>query len=152
LKLFFFKNIEDFMKPIEVGCAIIHKHGKLLITQRHLEDSFGGYWEFPGGKRESNETLEACLAREVYEELGVEVKPDRLLCRRDHESHGRKLALFFYFCSLEKGEPSTHDCRDFRWVSAKDIGEYKFLPGDQEVLKDLLENWDKYFNMEGSGR
>ena len=40
---------------LEVGCAIIHKNGKLLIAQRHLNDSFGGYWEFPGGKVEAGE-------------------------------------------------------------------------------------------------
>jgi 8-oxo-dGTP diphosphatase len=67
------------MEAIEVGCAIIHKNGKLLIAQRHLQDSFGGYWEFPGGKREQGEAIEACLVREALEELGIRILPERLL-------------------------------------------------------------------------
>jgi len=53
------------LKEIEVGCAVIYRRGKLLISQRRPGDSLGGYWEFPGGKRDGDETFEACIAREV---------------------------------------------------------------------------------------
>jgi mutator protein MutT len=85
------------MERIAVGCAIIHKQGKLLIAQRHLKDSFGGYWEFPGGKREPHETIEACLEREALEELGIRIAPERLLCKRDHGTKDRGITLFFCF-------------------------------------------------------
>lgn len=133
------------MEIIEVGCAIIRKDGLLLIAQRNLNDSYGGYWEFPGGKREPGETLEACLAREVFEELGVRVCPEKLLCRHTHELPGRKITLCFYFCDWTEGEPAALDCRDFRWVTRREIGKYKFLPGDLEVLEALKKNWEEYF-------
>ncbi len=130
---------------IEVGCAIIHKNGSILIAQRHLHDSFGGYWEFPGGKRESQETIEACLEREAYEELGIRIRPERLLCNRVHGAPDRKISLFFFFCKWMEGEPRALDCKDFRWVSRESIRDYKLLPGDLEVLEDLVLHWEEYF-------
>jgi len=140
------------MTLIDVGCAIIHRNGRLLIAQRHLQDSFGGVWEFPGGKREENETIEACLAREALEELGVRIHPERLLCRREHRNKDRGIALFFYFCRWESGEPRAIDCKDFRWVGREDIRDAEFLPGDLEVLEDLILHWEEYFKMDGIGR
>jgi len=133
------------MEPLEVGCAIIHKNGKLLIAQRHLDDSFGGYWEFPGGKREQNETIEACLAREAFEELGIRIQPERLLCNRMHETSKYRISLFFFFCKWVSEEPRAIDCKDFAWVSRENIRQYRLLPGDLEVLEDLVLHWDDYF-------
>ncbi len=162
------------MEAFEVGCAIIHKNGKLLIAQRHLKDSFGGYWEFPGGKREQGETIEACLVREAFEELGIRIHPERLLCNRVHgpnpdhpaatkagwghpSRHSQKenkdlggtsermISLFFFFCRWVSGEPRAIDCKDFRWVSQGDIRQYTLLPGDLEVLADLVLHWEEYF-------
>lgn len=137
------------MKIFEVGCAIIHKNGRLLIAQRHLQDSFGGFWEFPGGKREEGETIEACLVRETSEELGVRVRPERLLCRREHDHKDCRIVLFFFFCKWEGGEPRALDCRDFRWVERAEIRGCKFLPGDLEVLEDLVLHWEEYFGTGG---
>jgi mutator protein MutT len=140
------------MGAFEVGCAIIHKEGMLLIAQRHLQDSFGGFWEFPGGKREEHETLEQCLVREVYEELGIHIRPYRPLLRKDIENSGKKLSLFFYFCEWQNGDPQALDCKDFKWVTRDDIQQYSFLPGDTEVLKDLCLRWDEYFKTTKTGR
>ena len=140
------------MERTEVGCAIIHRQGKLLIAQRHLEDSFGGYWEFPGGKRKKDETIEACLAREAFEELGVIILPERLLCQKDHGPAERRFSLFFFFCRWVSGDPRAIDCKDFKWVSREEIRKPIFLPGDKEVLEDLYLHWDGYFKMEGTCR
>jgi len=140
------------MEIFEVGCAIVNKEGKLLIAQRHLKDSFGGFWEFPGGKREKDETMEQCLIREVYEELGIRIRPQKLLRRKDIENSGKKLSLFFYFCEWQNGDPRALDCKDFKWTTREDIRGYTFLPGDQEVLKELDLHWDEYFKTEGIGR
>lgn len=133
------------MEMLEVGCAIIHKNGKLLIARRHLNDSFGGYWEFPGGKREPGETIEACLMREAVEELGIRIQPERLLRNEIQGAPERKISLFFYFCRWVSGEPRAIDCKDFRWVSREEIRRYALLPGDLEVLEDLILHWQEYF-------
>lgn len=143
------------METLEVGCAIIHKNGKILIAQRHLKDSFGGLWEFPGGKRERDETIESCLEREAFEELGIQIQPERLLCNKVYGPNPsqlkrsgtseRKVSLFFFFCKWVSGEPRAIDCKDFRWVSREDIRQYTLLPGDLEVLEDLVLRWEEYF-------
>ena len=58
---------------IEVAAALIVHQGRLLITRRHPQAHLGGLWEFPGGKREPGESWEACVVREIREELGVEM-------------------------------------------------------------------------------
>lgn len=133
------------MDIIEVGCAIIYKNGKLLVAQRHLQDSFGGYWEFPGGKREKEETLEACLKREVFEELGIQILPSKFWGCREYKTPERTIRLFFYLCAWEYGEPLALDCKDFKWISQGDLQKYLWLPGDREVLEDLACHWDQYF-------
>jgi len=133
------------MESFDVGCAIIHKEGKLLLAQRHLQDSFGGLWEFPGGRREQDETIEACLVREAFEELGIRIHPERLLCNSQHGTSERKISLFFFFCRWVNGEPRAIDCKDFKWVSREDIRQYALLPGDRGVLEDLVLHWEEYF-------
>lgn len=140
------------METVNVGCAIIRKEGKLLIAQRHLTDSFGGYWEFPGGKFEPEETVEACLVREVLEELGVRIRPWKMLCRHSHELPERKIVLHFYLCDWTEGEPAALDCRDFRWVGQNEIDCYRFPPADGEVLRSLKDHWEEYFKLKGNGR
>ncbi len=61
------------LQVVDVAAGLIFRDGKLLITQRRTDAHLGGLWEFPGGKREPNETFEECLVRELREELGIEV-------------------------------------------------------------------------------
>lgn len=126
------------MESIEVGCAVIIRDGKLLIAQRKLDDSHGGFWEFPGGKREPDENMEMCLIREVREELGIEIRPRALFSRCNSEHAGKKLALFFHFCDWIKGEPECLDCRDVRWASVGELRGLSFPKGDDAVLEELI--------------
>jgi A/G-specific adenine glycosylase len=123
---------------IEVGCAVIIRNGKLLIAQRKWDDSYGGFWEFPGGKREPEETIEACLAREVREELGIEIRPRQFMCRHDSVYSDRTVALFFYRCDWVRGEPQCLDCQDVKWVTAGELKGLPFPKGDDGVLEELV--------------
>ena len=87
------------MEALEIGCAIIQKEDRLLIAQRRPGDHLAGYWEFPGGKREGDETMEDCLVREVREELGVWIRPVEFLFRVDHTYANRDISLHFYHCT-----------------------------------------------------
>ena len=66
-------------KTIRVTAAIIHQDGKILATQRGYGD-YKDWWEFPGGKIEPGETPEACIVREILEEMDARISVERLLC------------------------------------------------------------------------
>src|SRR6266853_275359 len=84
------------VKTIDVAAGLVFRDGKLLITQRYAEAHLGGLWEFPGGKREPNETFEQCLTRELSEELGIEVVVGQLVESLTHEYPGKSVHLRFF--------------------------------------------------------
>ena len=97
------------MQRIDAAIAIVLKAGKILVCQRKADDTFGGYWEFPGGKQEDGETLEQCLARELREELNIAARPTLLLTPVMHDYPEVLLRLHPFLCEHESGEPSWTD-------------------------------------------
>lgn len=130
---------------IEVAAALVFRRGKLLIAQRHPDAHLGGLWEFPGGKREPNETFEICLARELREELGIEVAVGELIESLDHEYPERLVHLRFFRCAWKRHEPQTLGCVDFKWVTAAELRDFRFPAADEALLRRLetdLNLWD----------
>ena len=119
---------------IDVAAALVFRDGKLLITQRQPEAHLGGLWEFPGGKREPDETFEACLARELREELGIEVAVGALVESLTHAYPEKTVHLQFYRCRWVKHEPQPLGCADFRWVNAEELKDYAFPAADSRLL------------------
>jgi len=136
----------------DVGCAVIAKGEYLLIAQRRFGERMAGYWEFPGGKRRSGETLCECLIREVREELGVTIRPRFLLRRARVESGGRKFRLCFCLCQWVAGYPQRRECQDFRWVRPEELMRYRFPPGDLAVMADLILKKNYYRDLLSTGR
>lgn len=132
-------------RKIDVGCAVIRRNGKILIAQRKPDDHLGLFWEFPGGKVESDETLEACLVREIQEELAVEVKPVELIRTTKHVYPERTILLHFYLCEWVSGEAQKIECHDFSWIPPDELISYKFPPADDDIIKELIEKKNKYF-------
>src|SRR5262249_18210159 len=125
------------METIEVAAGLVFRAGKLLITLRHADVHLGGYWEFPGGKREPNETFEECLARELREELGIEVTVGELLENLIHHYPERTVQLKFFRCRWRQHEPQALGCGDFRWVDAEELGDFSFPAADARLLQRL---------------
>lgn len=128
------------MPIIDVAAALVFREGKLLITQRLADAHLGGLWEFPGGKREPNETFEACLRRELSEELGVEVAVGELVESLIHAYPEKTVRLKFYRCRWEKHEPQALGCSAFRWVTAGELKDYAFPAADARLLGRLRED------------
>ena len=128
------------MQVIDVAAALIFREGKLLITQRPAEGHLGGLWEFPGGKRETGESFEACLRRELKEELGIEVEVQQEMESITHEYPEKTVHLKFFLCAWLKNEPQKLACPDFRWVSREEMPEFDFPAADARLLKMLQQN------------
>ncbi|SRR5258706_3339304 len=125
------------MPTIDVAAGLIFRDGKLLITQRHAGAHLGGLWEFPGGKRESDETFEECLARELREELGIEVVVGELVESLTHEYPEKAVHLRFYRCQWHQHEPQLLGCPAFKWVTPTELENYDFPAADARLLKKL---------------
>ena len=136
MKLFKTEKV-TFLFPVEVACAVIREKGKILITRRKKGDHLGGLWEFPGGKRLGGESLGACLAREILEELAIQVKPVRFLKRIDYVYPEKKVSLYFYECQILEGRPWPRGCQELRWVLPFELKRYSFPPADEAVLNLL---------------
>lgn len=122
---------------IEVAAGLVFRAGKLLITQRRAGTHLGGLWEFPGGKRESQETFEQCLIRELREELGVTVAVGELFESVLHTYPERQVALKFFLGQLIQGEPQPLECAAVQWVSRTELNNYAFPAADAQLLTRL---------------
>ena len=122
---------------LDVAAGLIFRDRKLLITQRQAGSHLGGLWEFPGGKREAGETFEACLRRELLEELGIEVEVGPCFETITHEYPEKSVRLKFFHCAWRRREPQTLGCAAFRWVCLDELGGFKFPAADARLLERL---------------
>ncbi len=129
-------------KVIEVAAGLVFRNGRLLITQRRPGDHLEGLWEFPGGKREPGESFEACLKRELQEELGIDVQVGDLLDSVLHRYPGKTVRLNFYCCRCLAGEPQALGCQDLAWIYPAQLESYSFPPADQQLLLLLQKRLD----------
>ena len=122
---------------IEAVAAVIERGGKFLITLRMETSPMGHCWEFPGGKLEPGETIEACAVRECREEIGVDIQPLRRLqdVRYDYP-HG-KILLHFTLCRIVSGAPRPIECREVRWIDPRQFKDFEFPPADVGVIEEL---------------
>ena len=125
------------MPATDVAAALVFRDGKLLITQRHAGAHLGGLWEFPGGKREPNETFEDCLVRELREELGIEVVVGELVESLTHEYPEKTVHLRFFRSQWKEHEPQALGCSAFKWISALELDDYAFPAADGRLLEML---------------
>jgi len=125
------------MKVIEVAAGLIRCDGRYLIARRKPGVHLAGLWEFPGGKREADESLMECLQRELFEELGIRVDlpiPYRII---RHDYLEKVVEMHFYHCAIEEGEAAPIDCEEIRWVYPDELTDFEFPPADRAVIDAL---------------
>jgi A/G-specific adenine glycosylase len=127
---------------LEVSAGLVFRAGRLLITQRPPGGHLAGLWEFPGGKREPAETYEACLQRELREEVGIEVRVEELVESLTHVYPERTVHLRFFRCTWLTHEPVAQGCPAFRWVLPDELELYEFPAADARLLEGLRTRHD----------
>ena len=124
-------------RRLHAAVAVIERRGRILICQRHDRDSFGGCWEFPGGKREPSESWETCLRRELREELGVAVRLIRPYGRMRHQFKDGTVFFRVFRCTIAQGIPRPLDAQALQWVRADELKQYRFPPANRELIEQL---------------
>ena len=122
---------------IQVAAGLVFDGGKLLVTQRRAEDHLGGLWEFPGGKLEPGESFEACLVRELREELGIEVRVGAEVEDLTHAYPEKTVRLKFFCCALAGGGARAIHCQNLAWVTREQLHAYTFPAADARLLEKL---------------
>jgi mutator protein MutT len=124
------------MTTIVVTAAVIERDDAFLVTRRQPGVHLEGYWEFPGGKCDAGETLAACLARELREELDTAARIGDHILTTTHQYPERSVELHFLRCELE-GEPRPQLGQEMRWVRREELAALEFPPADAEVIRLL---------------
>jgi len=126
---------------IAVG-LIVNNDNELLISLRQNDAMLGGLWEFPGGKKEDDESLKEAAKRELDEELGVQVSVFDEFMNLKHAYSHFKITLHAYWCKIENGIPAPKSSQKLTWVSLNDIDEFPFPKANKTLIKNLqkLEN------------
>jgi mutator protein MutT len=120
-----------------VTAAVIERDGCFLVTRRQQGVHLEGYWEFPGGKCDEAETLTACLARELREELDVGARIGPEVYTVTHAYPERSVELHFFQCELA-GDPRPQIGQEMRWVKREELPSLEFPPADAELIATLI--------------
>ncbi len=130
------------MKHITVSGAIIvrtnpeTKKKELFATQRGYGD-WKGWWEFPGGKLEAGETPEACIEREIREELDTVVHAEKCVGVVEYDYPAFHLTMHCILCSIIEGELTLLEHEDAAWLTEETLRSVQWLPADLQILDEL---------------
>lgn len=123
---------------IDVAAAvIIRPDGNFLLTRRPEGKPYAGYWEFPGGKVEPDESLLHALRRELLEELGIQVECAYPWITRVFTYTHATVHLCFYRVVQWHGEPHPHEKQELSWQSIEHVVVGPMLPANAPVLRAL---------------
>lgn len=125
---------------IEVTCGIVIKRNEVLVTQRSERMRLPLKWEFPGGKIEAGETAEACIERELKEELGIEIEiVDKLIPKVFHYEKF-SINLIPFVAKLKSGNIILREHKDYRWVEIGSLEDFDWAPADIPILDQFLKS------------
>ena len=120
-----------------VAAVIRDRAGRFLLARRPAGRHMAGLWEFPGGKVHDGEAPEPALARELAEELDVEVEVGSPLTFAVHEEPGLRILLLFYEAAIRSGEPRAREAQEIAWVPPAELRRYPTPPADAALVERL---------------
>ena len=134
-------GVSPLEKPViqVVGAAIINDSGELLCAQRGY-GSLKGKWEFPGGKIEKGESDAEALAREIKEELGIEVKVKEMIDENYHEYDSFNVNLKVYKCQYVTGEINDSEHQSLKWIESKKLNDLDWADADKPIVETYLDS------------
>ena len=135
------KDLKKVILFQEIGLALIfNKDGELLIDQRLDSVSMGGMWEFPGGKKESDESIEQTIKREIKEEIGIDIKLREKLLSFEHTYSHKKLSFTVYICDFLSGKPRALASQKLLWVKPNRLLKFPFPAANKKIIFALFKH------------
>jgi 8-oxo-dGTP diphosphatase len=125
------------VRVIRVAVGILKRHQTVLVAKRPLHKPYSGYWEFPGGKIESNESADVALARELHEELGINVLASQKLFDHAHHYPDKSVLLDIWLVTDFQDEPTSKEQQELRWVTYDEMLDLRLLEGNWAIIDKL---------------
>ena len=134
-------GITPLKKPViqVVGVAIINDKGEVLCAQRGY-GSLIGKWEFPGGKVEQGESDKEALAREIKEELNIDIEVDNLIDENYNEYPDKNINLKVYRCKYVSGTINDTEHQNLKWTKTDDMESLDLVEADKPILETYLDS------------
>ncbi|MCB1631662.1 MAG: 8-oxo-dGTP diphosphatase MutT [Pseudomonadales bacterium] len=127
------------MLRVAVG-VIGNAAGEVLVALRHAHLHQGGLWEFPGGKIADGESVEAALARELHEELGIRVESAQPLLTVRHAYPDRSVELHVWRVTAFAGDVRGREGQPLRWVAVHHLDPFDFPAADRPIIEALCRS------------
>ena len=126
------------MDTIRVACGIIFEEDKILLCRRKAEKSLGGYWEFPGGKVEFDESETEAIIRELKEELAMQVEIGKHFKTIIHQYENLQIELIAYCCKFIQADFVLIDHDEIQWIKNTELLSFNLAPADVPIAKALI--------------
>jgi 8-oxo-dGTP diphosphatase len=126
---------------IDVSCVLIQlKSGEILVTQRSSSMRLPFKWEFPGGKVEIGETAEACVIREIAEELTIAIVIRKQMPPHVYGEGNKAICLIPFLCAMTHGDIKLTEHIAYQWLLPRELTGLDWAPADVPVLNDYLNS------------
>lgn len=126
------------MKVVEVAVGVIKRGSQVYISKRADDLHQGGKWEFPGGKREANESIEQALVRELFEEVGIQVTQQNEFMLIEHDYGDKQVRLNVRLVEDFTGEASHQEGQQSQWVDINMLNQFTFPEANKVIIDKLL--------------
>lgn len=124
-------------KLVEVAVGVIMRDGKVFLTKRAQDVHQAGKWEFPGGKKEANESIEQALCRELHEEVGIDVSEPQHLLTIEHDYSDKSVRLVVFVAADFSNEPESKEGLLSQWVPVGDLENIDFPEANKAIVAKL---------------
>ncbi|MGY3568807.1 8-oxo-dGTP diphosphatase MutT [Vibrio sp. SCSIO 43135] len=131
------------MKRIHIVAAIIFnpEQSQVFITKRPEKLHKGGFWEFPGGKVEQGESPEQAIARELFEEIGIEVTQAKHFEHLEYDYPDKSLKFDFFTVNSFKNTPYGKEGQQGEWVDVAALSDYQFPEANVPILERVVATY-----------
>ena len=130
-------------KQVHVAVGVIYRDRKFFLTKRADNVHQGGKWEFPGGKVEANETVAQALARELKEEVAIEVLACEPLIVIEHDYGDKCVRLDVHIVDDFTGTAHGAEGQQGKWVALNELDDYSFPAANVEIIEKIKQRYEQ---------
>lgn len=126
------------MQHLQVAVGVIvNAEQEILIARRQAHQHQGDLWEFPGGKREADESRLAALSRELHEEVGLQVLDARDLLQIEHDYADRKVTLDVWLVQQFSGDVQGREGQQIKWCPLAELDQHDFPAANGAIISAI---------------